>query len=302
MRALMCPPDFIGIKKEINVWMDKKNPPRRERARKGWLRLVGRYIKLGVELWFIEPKPPYQDMCFPANAGWCRWGKLIFGNFVGNMALARMGELAHYRRWFENHRSHFPDIELVHWPQSSRGFAGQGDVVTIGARKKDAIIFMGYELTTCPERRRTDYEAHSIVREIHGLASHQVQPISLVDKRLYDLDLMCLYIPPLGAFPQTLLWYPPGTDRAGQNIISGVVDKRDQIILTAEDAYNASCNGVFIQKHGSTTILIHNPSQRLRAQLTERGYRVIRQPMREALKNGGTIRCSTLFLPKEEEV
>lgn len=304
MRALMCSPDFIGIKEEINAWMDKRNPPDRKRAHVEWQNLVGRIITLGVEFWFIEPKPAYQDMSFPANVGWCRWGKLIVGNFVGKMASAREGELAHYQRWFKNHRGHFPDIEPVSWPRPSCGFAGQGDVVTIGTNKKDAIILVGYEgrMKMHPEKRRTDYEAHHVLREIHDLAPHQVKPILLKDEKLYDLDFMCFYIPPIGALPQTLVWYPPGTNYSGQNTIYNSVDKHDQIILTPEDAYNASCNGVFIERNGNVTVLMHKPSPSLRAKLEERGYCVIKQPMNEALKNGGTVRCSMLFLPKEEEV
>lgn len=296
MRALMCSPDFIGIKKEINAWMDKWNPPDRKRARVEWLNLAKRCLKLAVDLWFIEPKPAYQDMSFPANAGWCRWGKLIFGNFVGKMASARKGELAHYQRWFKNHRSHFSDIELIPWPRPSCGFAGQGDVVTIGTKKEDAVVLMGHG------QKRTSYEAHYILREIHGLAPHQVKPIHLIDQKLYDLDFMCLYIPPIEALPHTLIWYPPGTDRVGQSAIYDSVNKHDQIILTPEDAYNASCNGIFVRRKGNITILMHKPSAALRAKLQERGYRVIKQPMYEALKNGGTIRCSMLFIPTEEEV
>lgn len=294
MRALACSPDFIRIEKEINAWMDKKNPPDQKRAHSEWLKLVMKIIKLGVEFWFIEPVKKYQDMCFPANAGWCRWGKLIFGNFVGKMAGARKGELAHYRRWFENRRNHFPDIEPIQWPRPSCGFAGQGDVVTIGAHKKDAVVLIGYG------QRRTSYEAHYVLREIHGLASYQVQPIHLIDQKLYDLDFMCLYIPPTDTLPQTLIWYPQGTDRFGRKIIFDLVDIHDQIMLTAKEAYDASCNGVFVQQNGKITILMHKPSAALRAKLKERGYHVIRQSMHEALKNGGTVRCSMLFLPEEE--
>lgn len=290
MRVVMCPPEFIRIETKINDWMDKNSPPDQKNAYHEWLRLVSIYIRLEVEPWFVEAHPDFQDMCFAANTGWCQWGKLIFGNFLGKMAEARGEEPNHYYKWFLKHRSAFTDIELVPWSFSHCGFAGQGDVVTVGKEKSEASVLVGYG------QGRTDYEAHHIIREIHGLASWQVLPIRLIDPLCYDLDLMCLYIPPVGALPPTLIWYPSGTDATGQRAIASLVDTHNQIILSKEEAYSACCNGVFIQHNGSITVVMHDPSPTLTSRLQERGYHVIKQPMHEFLKNGGSTRCLSLLV------
>lgn len=299
MRALMCPPDFIRIDKEINECMDKRNQPDRQRARVEWLRLVAAYAQWGIKLWFIEPEPQFQDMCFAANAGWCQWNKLILGNFIGKMGEARQGEIAYYRQWFEKRRGAFSDIEIHLIPHSRTalryGFAGQGDVVTVGTSKKQATILMGYG------QERTAYEMYAILREIHGLAPHQVKPIRLIDnkRKLYDLDLICFYIPPFDSLPETLIWYPPGTDKAGQSTISELVDKNNQIIIDVKKAHNAVCNSVFVPVSKSMNILTHYLDTRLFSQLRERGYIVRKCPTHEFLKSGGGIRCLTLFLPEK---
>src|SRR3989344_6125185 len=95
-RILMCPTDFLRIEYEINARMDRENPPRSTQARQEWQSLVKEYISLGVELWFIEPDPECQDMCFTANSGWARWGKIILANFTGKAAQARQAEAIRY--------------------------------------------------------------------------------------------------------------------------------------------------------------------------------------------------------------
>ena len=290
MRVVMCLPDFIRIEKRINAWMDTQNQPVQKKARREWRRVVHRDIQLGVEPWFVEPHPDFQDMCFAANIGWCQWARLLYGNFVGEMAEARGGEIALYRKWFSKYRAEFADVEFVEWPLPCYGFAGQGDVVTVGEEKSQAVVLVGYG------QGRTDYEAHAIIRELHGLASYQAIPVRLVDPLCYDLDFVCLYIPSFGTLPPTLIWYPHGTDITGQRAIASLVDAHDQVILSKQDAYRACCNGVFIQHNKGITILMHAPSFALVSKLKKRGYQVIKQPTHEFLKNGGSIRCLSLFI------
>lgn len=287
-RVLMCQPDFLRIDIEINEWMNKNSPPHVKLAKKQWQRVAREYDKLDVDLWYIEPERESQDMCFSANAGWCRWGKMILSNFVTpKVAEARRHEPYHYKKWFEKYRAELLDIEVVRFPLVDVSFEGQGDVVTVGKGRKNSIILVGYG------QGRTDYRAVDVLREIHGFQKDQVVPMRLVDPRFYHLDTACLYIP-----PSTFLYYPDAFDTAGKRLIEGL--GMNLLAVDEEDAIRFVCNGVFIEQEDKTTILMNSPSEKLKNQLQERGYRVVTVDTSEFIKSGGSVRCLTLFLPEEK--
>ena len=295
-RVLMCPPDFIRIDHEINEHMDKADPPDQKRARLEWESVVKEYFDLGVEPWFIEPDPRYQDMCFPANTGWCRWGKVIMGNFVGKVAQARQGEIHLYKEWFQKYAKAL-GVEVVDWPRPDLGYGAQADTVTVGSTgKNNTLVLMGYGM-----KDRTSYESAEILADIHGLAKDQVIPIRLVDPYFYDFDAAHLYILPSDSTPETFICYPPAVDSAGKRIIDSLpIDRQNIIRVGHEDALNFVCNGVFVKKiDGGVAIIMNNPSVNLQAQLRERGFDLRIKYTPELKKNGGSIRCITRFIPYE---
>ena len=117
MRVLMCPPDYFSIDEEINVHMHKEDQPDARKARQQWQELVRTYIELGVQMWFIEPQPGLQDMCFMANAGWCRWGKIIFANFSHSI---RKAEEPFYELWFNKYREKFLGVATHKLPPGGK--------------------------------------------------------------------------------------------------------------------------------------------------------------------------------------
>lgn len=287
-RVLMCQPDFLRIDIEINEWMDKAHPPHPKRARQQWQRVMREYDKLGVELWFIEAEQESQDMCFTANAGWCRWGKVVLSNFVSpKVAKARRHEPYHYERWFGKYRAPLLGVEIVQFPLVDVSFEGQGDVVTVGRGKSNSVVLVGYG------QGRTDYRAVEALRQIHNFQKDQVVGIRLVNPKFYHLDTACLYIP-----PSTFLYYPDAFDIAGKRIIEGL--GMNLLTVDEEDANRFVCNGVFIEQEDKTTILMNSPSQKLDDQLQARGYRVVSVDTSEFIKSGGSVRCLTLFLPEEK--
>lgn len=287
MRALMCPPDYIHIAKEINPWMDHEKQPDVSRARKQWQEILRRYLNLGVEVWFIEPQPGLQDMCFTANAGWCRWGKIVLANFIDpDVAEVRQPEIRYYTEWFRTYRERLLGVEIVPFPFRYKGFEGQGDVVTVGKGKRDSLVLVGYG------QGRTDYEAAEVLANIHRLDRNQVIPMRLANELFYHLDTACLFIP-----PTTFLYYPEAFDAAGRRIIETL--PVDRISVSEDDAKRFVCNGVFVQGGPETTILMNRPSRKLQDQLRNRGFRVCSVNMEEFQKSGGSVRCLTLFLPEE---
>ena len=296
MRALMCQPDFFRVQEVINVWMSVARQPRLSRARRQWQNLFCSYHALGVELWCIEPEPGLQDMCFTANAGWCNWGKMILSQFYSHrIARARQGEIAQYARWFTKFHNKFTDIEPIPFPVADMGFEGQGDVITIGEKKTQAIILIGYG------QGRTDRDAAHVLAELHGLSVRQIIPLRLIDPRFYHLDTACLFVP-----PRMFVYYPPAFSARDRRTIAAL--PVDHVAVSEKDALRFVCNGVFVKhclktnmQHPEITVLMNRPSAALRSEIESRGYGVCSVPMDEFRKGGGSLRCLTLFIPELEE-
>ena len=290
MRILVCPPDHIDIAEEINVHMNKLDIPDPKKARGQWQELISAYMSLGVEVWFLDPVPGLQDMCFTANGGWCRWGKVILSNFAHPI---RHAEQLYYEHWFNTHRAKMLGVEIHKLPPYVH-FEGQGDVVTIDQKDSSPIVLMGYG------QGRTDYEAAQHLAEIHGLDEGSVIPMRLVDPRFYHLDVASNYIAP----KNLLVYYPEAFDSAAKRVILSL--PIELYPLSKNDADRFTANGVFIERKtggGSEVIYIaSNPTRKFVSDMEELGIEVWRRDTSEFHKSGGSDRCLTFFLPEEKSI
>lgn len=286
MRVLMCPPDYFRIDEEINVHMHKEDQPDRRKARKQWQELVRTYIELGVEMWFIEPQPGLQDMCFTANGGWCRWGKIIFASFSHAI---RKAEEPFYELWFNKYREKFLDVATHKLPPDVN-CEGQGDIVTVDL-PAGPLVLMGYG------QGRTGYSAAQHLAAIHGLSQEVVLPLRLVDPRFYHLDTACVFIQP----KNLLLYYPGAFDSTSRRVLVSLPVKRYEV--SEEDAVRFVCNGAFVEIQDrdipETVFVTNTPTPRFREDMRAHGISVHPLDMSEFLKSGGSVRCLTLFLPDE---
>ena len=288
MRVLMCPPDYFSIDEEINVHMHKEDQPDARKARQQWQELVRTYIELGVQMWFIEPQPGLQDMCFMANAGWCRWGKIIFANFSHSI---RKAEEPFYELWFNKYREKFLGVATHKLPPGVK-CEGQGDIVTVDLPEGPTVL-TGYG------QGRTSYEAAQYLANLHGLSQEHVLPLRLVDPRFYHLDTACVFIQP----KNLLLYYPGAFDSTARRVLQSLPVQRYEI--SEEDAVRFVCNGAFVEtkkKGVSKTIFVTaTPSRDFIYDMA--GLYAIETrslDMSEFLKSGGSVRCLTLFLPDEK--
>jgi len=283
----MCSPDFFNIKHEINAWMKKQDQPDMNLARRQWLNLVQHYINIGLDVYFIAPDRHSQDMCFAANAAWCRWGKIIISNFIGKAEKARSVERYDYYKWFLDRNAHDRNsgLNIFHFPEPDIAFEGQGDVVTVDVerQKSNALILTGYG------QGRSHKKAGYILGDIHELRRDQVIPVKLINHKFYHLDTACVFI-----LPATFLYYQKAFDERGLNNIKSL--PVDKISVSDEDAYNFVCNGFFAKNSETTFFLVNKISARLKAILNEIGIKVIETSTSEFMKSGGSVRCLTLVL------
>ena len=283
MRVLLCPPDYISIKGEINVHMHKDNPPDPKLARLQWQRLLHEYLNLGVEVWFMDPHPDLQDMCFAANFAWCRGNKVILANFAHSL---RMPEKQLCQLWFNSHREKMLNVSVHELPLHVR-FEGQGDVVTVDT-PEGPLVLMGYD------QGRTDYVAAEYLADIHEMPRERVIPMRLVDPRYYHLDMACNYVAPRNLF----VYYPDAFDSEGKRIIESL--PVELYPVSREDAERFTCNGIFIvAQDGSVKYIAGDPTSQFIADMAKWDIEVRPLGESEVAKNGGSYRCLSLFLPEE---
>lgn len=289
MRVLMCPPDYIDIEEEINVHMDKSEKPDQRNARAQWQNLALSYASLGVEIWYLDPEPGLQDMCFSANGGWCRWGKVILSNFAHSI---RHREQMLYELWFNRHRRKMLGMDICKIP-SHILFEGQGDVVTIDRNGEEPIVLMGYG------QGRTDYAAAEEIAKIHGLDPDNVLPMRLINPKFYHLDMASNFISPKSLF----VFNPDAFDSTAKRALASL--SVELYPVSKADAGRFTCNGVFVEretKEGESDVvyIASNPTKNFVSDMERYGIEVWRRDTSEFHKSGGSNRCLTFFLPEEK--
>src|SRR5262249_18663670 len=89
-----------------------------------------------------------------------------------------------------------------------------------------------------------------------------------------------------------VMYYPNAFTAAGRAAIRQRVAPDMRIELKFDDARRLAANAVSIENN----LLLSDCSSQLRADLTERGYRVVTTPLNSFLRSGGSAFCLTLRL------
>jgi N-dimethylarginine dimethylaminohydrolase len=265
----MCKPTYYTIAYEINPWMRVQRQVARTRALRQWTalhHLLTKRLKLSVRL--LPPVNGLPDLVFTANAGLLVGRTFIRSNF---RYPERQGEEAVCARYFRQLGFRVLTLPRMH------NFEGEGDALWLGR-----TLFLGF-------RFRSDAASHE---RLSALLQREVLPVELKDKRFYHLDT-CFC--PLG--PSTLLWYPKAFDRYGRKVIEDRA--QDAIAVSEADARKFACNAIVA---GRELVCHRGLSQRLRRQLTKRGYAVHELDLSEFMKAGGSAKCLVLTLRKTSDI
>ena len=285
---LMCSPAHIRIENEINDWMDDSRQPDAKLAVKHWNDLVSVYKSLGVEIEYIRPHPDFQDMCFTANGGFFFDGKFILSRFGKKAQKTRQGEIGLYANMFwERTKMVHPEVYTV---PKTISYEGQGDTVLVprngrrAGERRDSFLFFGHG------QGRTCKRAGKVLEKILDI---EAIPLKLVNPKFYHLDTAMVFLS-----PNILMYYPPAFRKESARTIKRVAKNRNLVLLPvgARDAYNFVCNAVHIRR----TIVTQKMSAGLRRKLARLGIKSVKEiEMTETRKNGGAVRCLTLFLSRE---
>jgi N-dimethylarginine dimethylaminohydrolase len=276
-RFLMCRPEHFAVSYAINPWMDPASWARDERAHfaaaQEWRALHAALAKLGAHIELVPPAPGLPDLVFTANAGVVLNREVLLARFRHP---ERRREEPHFEAAFRGLQARGLIDGIARLP-AGLVLEGAGDCVFDAAR---GLFWMGYG-------PRSDAAARHVVADTFG---HEVVALELADSRFYHMDTaLC----PLSG--GELLYLPGAFTPAGLSEIRSRAAPQDRIEIGAEDGSLLAANAVCIGK----TVIMSAAGEHLRAQLKERGYRVVITPLHSFLRSGGSAFCLTLRLDRQ---
>jgi N-dimethylarginine dimethylaminohydrolase len=274
-RLLMCPPQHYGVNYAINPWMDPADWARNEEtlaaaSRQQWIQLRRILVELGAAIELIPPVPALPDLVFTANAAVVFDRKALLSRFRHP---ERRPEEPHLEAAFRTLHARGL-LESVRKLPDGLVLEGAGDCVWDLTRN---LFWMGYG-------QRSDLGAAHAVEQAFGV---EVVPLELVDPRFYHLDTA------LCALSRGEVMYVPSAfGKNARAAIGARVGPAQRVEIGMADASQLAANAVCLDD----AIVLSGCSRRLRAELEERGYRVIATALPSFLRGGGSAFCLTLRL------
>jgi N-dimethylarginine dimethylaminohydrolase len=274
-RFLMCAPKYFAVTYTINPWMDPiawacDAQNLTAQSRREWDLLRESLIACGAEVELVPPRPGMPDMVFTANAAVVLDGKALLARFRHPQRQSEQPAFAKAFRALHTRRI----IDVVHELPPGLVLEGAGDCIWDRSR---SLFWIGYG-------QRSDVAARGKVAELFGV---EVMPIELVTPRFYHLDTaMCVLS------RGEVIYFPSAFSHASREAFEARVVPHARIAVSADDARQLAANAVCIDD----TLLLSGCSDRLRALVQERGYRVVATPLSSFLRSGGAAFCLTLRL------
>jgi N-dimethylarginine dimethylaminohydrolase len=272
---LMCPPKHFAVSYAINPWMDpvtwaSQHAVLGEASRAEWDRLRQALRDLGATIETMAPRPGVPDLVFTANAAVVLDGTALLARF---RHAERGFEEPHVARTFEALRARGL-IERVRTLPPGLVLEGAGDCVWDQTRN---LFWLGYG-------PRSDEAARHAVTRTFGV---DVEALELADPRFYHMDTALRPLP-----GGEVLYFPGAFTATGLAVIRARVSSAQRIEISEEDACRLAANAVCV----GDTLVLSDCSDRLRAELADRGYRVVATPLFSFLRSGGSAFCLTLRL------
>lgn len=265
-RFLMCPPHHFGVEYVINPWMEGQiRAADQELARKQWTRFYT-VMSNSADIALMQAVNGLPDLVFTANAALVYRETAVLSSF---RCAERQPETYYYADWLS------ADGFEVKTPPSGTLFEGAGDALF--DRGIAALLWFGYGY-------RSNVAALEYLKKSIDV---DVQPLRLCDPRFYHLDTC--FCPLEGGH---LFYYPPAFDREANEQIEDRVPRHRRFAASEDDAVHFACNAVNI----GNQVILNYATRELLQWLMSRGFEVVRTPMSEFIKAGGSAKCLSLRL------
>jgi N-dimethylarginine dimethylaminohydrolase len=273
----MCRPEHFAVTYAINPWMDPRSWAHNHRglaaaSLREWAALYCTLLDLGAAVELIPAVSGLPDLIFTANAAVVLDRKALLSRF---RYPERQGEERHFEAAFRALHARGFIAEVQKLPD---GLVLEGAVDCSFDQARN-LFWMGYG-------PRSDAASRLAVEQAFGV---EVVALELTDARFYHVDTA--FCP----LPRGEVLYVPGAFTAqGRSEIRERVTLEQRIELGIEDAVQLAANAVCL----GDTIVLSGCSGRLRAELEERGYRVVPKRLGSFLRSGGAVFCLTLRLDR----
>ncbi|RKQ27930.1 dimethylarginine dimethylaminohydrolase family protein [Oceanobacillus halophilus] len=266
-RVILCQPQYMTIRQVINETQKKfiDEGLHIERALEQHREFVQKLNEYGVETILLPYHKKYPEQVFTRDIGFTL-GQTIF---VAHMAHdVRIGEENVLKVWLE-------DEEISYYNLIGNKIEG-GDVII----DRDTI-YVGLS-------NRTNEAAVDHLRNIVGY-QFDVKAIPFTEKYLH-LDCVFNVLS-----PEVALIYPNALTDEDMELFSS---RYDLIEVTEEEQFTLGTNVLNI---GNNKIFSLPVNEKVNRQMRDRGFEVIEIDYSEIIKSGGSFRCSTLPILREEE-
>jgi N-dimethylarginine dimethylaminohydrolase len=274
---LMCRPEHFAVSYAINPWMDPLRWARDTRAHaaaeRQWAALHARLTELGAAIELVPPMPGLPDLVFTANAAVVLDRQALLARFRHG---ERQREEPHFEAALRGLQAHGA-IDVVRKLPEGIVLEGAGDCVWDASRK---LFWLGHG-------PRSDADARHAVADMFG---QEVVALELADGRFYHMDTALSVLP-----GGEVMYLPAAFTAAGRAAIRDRVAPEQRIELGMVDGRRLAANAVCL----GDAVVMSAASERLRAQLGERGYRVVTTPLTSFLRSGGSAFCLTLRLDRQ---
>jgi N-dimethylarginine dimethylaminohydrolase len=276
----MCSPEHFGVTYAINPWMDPKSWACDDRAltaasHREWTTLRNRLLELGATIELVPAAPGLPDLVFTANAAVVLDRKALLARFRHP---ERQQEENHFESAFQLLQQRGL-IEAVRRLPESLVLEGAGDCVWDQSR---SLFWLGYG-------PRSDAAACDVIEDVFDA---EVIALELADSRFYHMDTALCPLP-----RGEVMFVPDAFTREGKAAIHERVESLQRIEVGIDDACQLAANAVCL----GDVLVMSNCSDRLRSELTQRGYRVVTTPLHSFLRSGGAAFCLTLRLDRVSE-
>ena len=276
-RFLMCEPAHFGVTYAINPWMDPSSWARNEGAlaaasQREWIKFQSILTGLGAAIEILPALPGLPDLVFTANAALVLDGIALLARFRHPQ---RQAEESHVEAVFRALQARDLLHSVFRLPDGLV-LEGAGDCVWDDTRQ---LFWMGHG-------PRSTAASRQAIEEIFGV---QAIALELADPRFYHMDTALSVLP-----GGELMYVPCAFTAAGKGMIHALVPPEQRIPLGTDDAGRLAANTVAL----GDTLVLSSCGNRLRAELRERGYRVMATSLASFQRSGGSAFCLTLRLDR----
>ncbi|MCB1959022.1 MAG: hypothetical protein KDE68_00600 [Rhodocyclaceae bacterium] len=274
---LLVDPAHFDVRYVINPWMQPAHWARERgvhmaQARAGFDALCAALVSIGCRVSVMPGAAGLPDMVFPANAGIVLDRRVLVARFRHP---ERQGEEAEFEAMFRRLQA-IGVVDLVETLPAGCHQEGAGDCIWDAHR---GLFWAGWG----PRSSR------AAIERIADFFGQPVVPLELVTARAYHLDVC--FCPLSGG---ELLYYPPALSAASRALVEARVAPALRIEASADDLAHFNVNAVNVGRE----VVMSRCTGRLRAMLSERGYRVHEVDLSPFMLSGGGAFCMTLRLDR----